>query len=101
MSDQTTNPAEIRATLEHDQEAEDEARCQAMQNPYSHTCIADINAKLEEKNTRLAIAFSWEDCERELIGLEAVKADVNMRGKPLKVFASHCPFCGVKLKGMQ
>ena len=63
----------------------------------AHDCIAQINALLAEKNTKLVAAFSFSNPSRELIQVSTEKADRNLRGKPVAMFASHCPFCGAKL----
>ena len=65
----------------------------------SHDCIKLIDEQLADKNTRIATAFSFADPERELIYIQTQKADSSIRGKPVSLFATFCPFCGVKLKG--
>jgi hypothetical protein len=63
----------------------------------AHTCVADLNEKLAEHNTRLADTISFSSEPRELIQLTTVKADEKKRGRPVLMYASYCPFCGVKL----
>jgi hypothetical protein len=65
----------------------------------THDCVKRVNDQLREYNTRLASAISFSQPERELIALETVKADPFVKKKPVVMYASHCPFCGVKLKG--
>jgi hypothetical protein len=64
-----------------------------------HTCFKDINEKLKQYNTRLAVNIDVSGQNRELIQVATVKADIDVRKKPSTMFASHCQFCGVKLKG--
>lgn len=63
----------------------------------AHNCVAETNALLAQRNTRLADVIDISGQERELIALETVKADDKVRGRPISMFASFCPFCGVKL----
>lgn len=63
-----------------------------------HTCVQEVNAQLERHNTALASAFSLGRPQQELILLATVKADSKKRGKPVSMYASFCPFCGVSLK---
>lgn len=63
----------------------------------THDCIATTNALLKPRNTALASAISFSAPTRELIQVTTVKADSSLRGKPVVMFASFCPFCGVKL----
>jgi hypothetical protein len=66
-----------------------------------HDCAETINAQLKEKyNTVLTPVISWSASPRELIVVATSKADSARRGKPHTVFASFCPFCGVKLEGV-
>jgi hypothetical protein len=64
----------------------------------SHDCVKEVNEKLTEYNTRIAEAFSLHGQQRELIPLLTVKADDKVRRKPVQMYASYCPFCGVKLE---
>lgn len=63
----------------------------------SHDCISRINDQLLAHNTRLAAALSFSQPDRELIQITTVKAAPATRGKPVAMFASFCPFCGVSL----
>jgi hypothetical protein len=64
-----------------------------------HDCIERINEQLKPFNTALAMAIDLSGKNRELIQVATVKADTADRKKPSAMFASHCPFCGVKLEG--
>ena len=55
-------------------------------------CIERVNAKLAESNTK--IMLPWFGLQRPFI--ESMKLDEKKRGKPTKVFATFCPFCGSK-----
>lgn len=68
---------------------------QEVQTPV-HDCVQRINALLADKNTVIATAISF-GAQRELIQIVTCKANDKVRGKPALFFASHCPFCGVKL----
>ncbi len=62
-----------------------------------HDCVKRVNALLAEKNTEISVAISFATPTRELIRVATVKANPNLRGKPVNFFASFCPICGVKL----
>jgi hypothetical protein len=64
-----------------------------------HDCIKSMNEGLKPYNTQLSMAIDFSGKNRELIQLATVKADNAVRKKPASVFASYCPFCGVKLAG--
>lgn len=64
-----------------------------------HDCIGNINQQLKDHNTRIAEAISLSAEPRELIQIATVKLDSSNRKKPANLFATYCPFCGVKLKG--
>lgn len=61
----------------------------------SHTagcsCVAEINAKLAEHNAEIVCTIFGKP-PRAVI--ETIKRDPKKRGKPPKVLASFCPFCG-------
>ena len=63
----------------------------------SHDCVEQINRLLADRNTALPTALSFSNPERELIEVATVKKDTAVRGKPVRFFASYCPFCGKKL----
>lgn len=65
----------------------------------THDCVKRVNDQLRAYNTRLSTSISFSQPERELIALETVKADSFVKKKPVAMYASHCPFCGVKLRG--
>jgi hypothetical protein len=64
----------------------------------SHDCIKQVNEQLAQHNTRIAEAFSLTGSQCELIPIQTVKADDKVRRKPVNMYASYCPFCGVKLE---
>ena len=64
-----------------------------------HDCIQRINEQLTAHNTRIAQAIDFSGKNRELIQVATVKADEGVRKKPSAMFATFCPFCGVKLEG--
>lgn len=63
----------------------------------AHDCTKRINELLATRNTELASAISFSSPESELIQVATVKKDSKQRGKPVAMFASFCPFCGVQL----
>lgn len=71
--------------------------------PRQHRCFRQVDKKLAEHNTRLA--RNLLDHNQLIIGTEVVD-DTKREGrgcfkrkpKPAMLFASHCPFCGEKLK---
>lgn len=65
-----------------------------------HDCVKRLNEKLEVHNSRIAQAISFGEKPRELIQVTTVKVNSTKRGKPPVLFASYCPFCGVKLEGV-
>lgn len=65
----------------------------------THDCVKRVNDQLREYNTQILTAVSLGDPERELIAIGTIKADHQVRKKPVAMYASYCPFCGVKLKG--
>lgn len=62
-----------------------------------HDCVEHINKLLVDQNTVIHTAVSLSS-DRELIVVSTVKADATKRGKPVKFFATFCPFCGQKLR---
>lgn len=64
----------------------------------SHDCAKQVNEQLAAYNTRLGMAISLNNPSRELIPLLTVKADDKVRRKPVSMYATYCPFCGVKLE---
>lgn len=66
-------------------------------------CIEEINEKLEEHNLRLSgYAFVMPDFKPIItINTEWIDRDKAAKGQknnPTKMFASHCPFCGIKIE---
>lgn len=63
-----------------------------------HKCFTEMNDLLRKHNGMLAVAIDFSGKGRELIALSVEKADAKVRKKPPSLFATYCPFCGVKLK---
>lgn len=63
-----------------------------------HDCVDRLNGKLAEFNTRLPFAISFDEPSREMIRVSTVKAKEDVRKKPMALYASFCPFCGVNLR---
>jgi spore coat polysaccharide biosynthesis protein SpsF (cytidylyltransferase family) len=63
-------------------------------------CIADMQKALEEsgKNTMLDIPIVIDRktgaMKADKVMIATCKRDNNKREKPIKLFPSHCPFCG-------
>lgn len=53
-------------------------------------CIADTDAYLAQHNTKIHVPWVGP----QIPFVETIKLDEKKRGKPVKMFASHCPFCG-------
>lgn len=64
----------------------------------THDCIKLVNAQLRATNTVISVAVSIANPERELIHIKTVKLDPTLPGRPLTLFATYCPICGVKLE---
>lgn len=62
----------------------------------THRCLKAADKSLAPKNTRLSYAFDILAGNARLI-VATEKIDSVRRGKPVKIMASYCPFCGVKL----
>ncbi len=60
-------------------------------------CVDLVDEKLAAQNTRIAHVFSIGKEVGMLIGIVTEKVDKTIRGRPLHVHATFCPFCGVKL----
>ncbi|UQD69244.1 hypothetical protein JEY40_24830 [Bradyrhizobium japonicum] len=56
-------------------------------------CIEKTNTHLAQHNTKIMLPWVGP----KLPFVETIKLDEKKRGKPVKMFASHCPFCGEKL----
>ena len=66
-------------------------------------CIKEINEKLHEKNLHLTgFAYVMPEFESiptiETAWIDKDKAPRGKKNSPPKMFASHCPFCGKKMK---
>lgn len=65
-----------------------------------HPCIKAANEKLATRNTCVNVAQTFNfssETEGERLLVATMKVDEKKRGKALAVFATYCPFCGVKL----
>ena len=66
-------------------------------------CIETINKKMADRNLNtvidvpLLLGSNLED-QTEKTKVVTVKADQSVRKRPVPVFASFCPFCGVSNK---
>lgn len=63
----------------------------------AHDCVDRINGLLAEHNTQLMQVITFGPGP-ERIALATQKLDDKVRKKPVLFFASHCPFCGIKLE---
>jgi hypothetical protein len=67
-------------------------------------CIEKTNKSLKEHpewNTTLDIPFTWDKkgaLSADKVTISTMKADDRNRQKPIRLFASYCPFCGEKYK---
>lgn len=63
-------------------------------------CHLLVDQQLEEKgsNTRLDIplVFHQGQVSTHIVSITTCKRDIKKREKPIKVFATYCPFCGEK-----
>jgi len=61
-------------------------------------CIAEFDAKLAERNTRimLPIMLGADQTARPMIVTDQIETGRGKK-KACGVFASFCPFCGIKL----
>jgi len=66
-----------------------------------HDCVKRVNEQLRASNTMLSLAVSITNPERELIHIRTVKIDPLLRGRPVVLFATYCPICGVKLETIE
>lgn len=64
-------------------------------------CIELVNKELAERNanTEIHVPFTLSKITR--VCVETEKIDDKKRGKPMKVFASFCPFCGKEYAAQQ
>jgi hypothetical protein len=58
-------------------------------------CINRFNEHLAVTNTQIELPM-WTASGQITPFVVTIKIDQKKRGKPTSVFASHCPFCGVK-----
>lgn len=61
-------------------------------------CMKQINDELAQYNTRLDPVMALRDGTLHMAGvrIETVKIDSKKRGRPKRLVASYCPFCGKK-----
>lgn len=61
-------------------------------------CIAEVDAKLAERNTRIMLPIMMTGSQTPRPMIETIQIETG-RGKTKAVgmFASYCPFCGVKI----
>lgn len=65
-----------------------------------HTCLTEMNDLLREYNTQISGVIDFSGLNRELVQISTAKFNDKIRKKPRVLFATHCPFCGIKLKGI-
>lgn len=63
-----------------------------------HDCVARLNEQLKVHNTKIGWAYSLDTPSRELIPVQTIKAEDSVRKKPISLYASFCPFCGINLR---
>jgi hypothetical protein len=56
-------------------------------------CIARVDGLLAQYNTRIELPW-WTSSGNLTPFVQTMKVDTKKRGKPRKVFATFCPFCG-------
>jgi hypothetical protein len=62
-----------------------------------HACFVKANKVLAKDNTTINFAYSLTDMGVTPI-IDTCKLDDSKRGKPKRLMASHCPFCGSALQ---
>lgn len=55
-------------------------------------CILTVNQELAQHNTRIHMPIIGP----KIPFVETIKVDEKRRGKPVRMFATYCPFCGEK-----
>lgn len=63
-------------------------------DPVSCDCIARVNEKLAEHNSKIELPWFGPQMPRVITR----KKDDKKRGKPIHMFATFCPFCGTKYR---
>lgn len=61
-----------------------------------HDCVRRIDAQLAQYNTQIAVGLNFTTGALA-IPIGTTKLDSSKRGKPMSLYASFCPFCGVSL----
>lgn len=60
-------------------------------------CIAKVNARMADKNTRVEqVILLFPTLHDSNALVRTGKVDSGKRGKPTTLMATYCPFCGVK-----
>lgn len=59
-------------------------------------CVETVDAELVKHNSRLHLPMFVMGGSKPKPFVETIKLDEKKRGKPVKMFATFCPFCGVK-----
>lgn len=62
-------------------------------------CMANMNERLAEHNTRLVPSFSFTFGDTKTwttVSIQTEKIDTKKRGRPFAALATFCPFCGTK-----
>lgn len=60
-------------------------------------CIRTTNESLRAKyNTELVTTISFVEGQPSRVAVGTEKADSSIRGKPITLVATFCPFCGEK-----
>ena len=65
-----------------------------------HDCVTRVDAQLAAHNTQISTAVNFKTMDLE-IQIATSKLDGNKRGKPMSLYASFCPFCGINLRETQ
>lgn len=61
------------------------------------TCVSTVNEKLATRNTRLTQAMMLGPCTHDGLMLETEQVETGRgKAKPVAMFLTFCPFCGVK-----
>lgn len=58
-------------------------------------CIDEVDAKLAEHNATVVTTLGLFNNPRR-VSLEVEKSDAKKRGKPPRLIATFCPFCGTR-----
>lgn len=61
------------------------------------SCWKKLDAELEKQEAGTELDITWSFTGRTYLKVATVRVD-GKRKSPVSVIASHCPFCGAKLK---